>query len=106
MTVKDSTTDTVSTIKPTGRDMFERRSLKDDIFSEIVGLELRDVPCRFLYAADNVMTVLDERTLEEYTFPADLAKSEVQSLLEGKTKLTDRLLRLRWYSGQVENGTG
>lgn len=86
--------------------MFERKSSNDDIFSPIVGLELRDVASRFLYAADNAMTVLDERTLEEYTFPADLAKSEVQSLLEGKTRLTNCLLWLRWYSGQVENGAG
>lgn len=54
-----------------------------------VGLELRDVACRFLYAADNTMTVLDERTLEEYSFPADLAKPEVQSLLEGKPQTSN-----------------
>lgn len=47
-------------------------------------MELRDVGCKFLYASEDGVTLIDERTLDEHIIPIDLIKPEVKTLLEGK----------------------
>lgn len=70
-------------------------------------MELRDVGCKFLYAAEDSIALIDERTLEEHTVPINLIKNETKSLLEGKFLVATSSLNLsRRYAGQVKDGTG
>jgi hypothetical protein len=93
--------------------MSVRRSLLDvRRCPKFLGLELRDVGCKYLYAGEDGVTLIDERTLEQHTIPTDLIKPEVKSLLEGNNlgnfdlHITLKCYVHRWNDGQIENGSG
>jgi hypothetical protein len=87
MTVKDPQTDSITTIKPTGRDYYESTCQERGRCALFVpvGLELRDETCKFMYnSGDGSINALDERTLEEYQVPVIFVSDTVLSLLESK----------------------
>lgn len=58
--------------------------------SHILGLEIRDVSCKFLYTADSEINLMDDKTFEELTIPKSIVKPEVYTLLEDGLSLKMR----------------
>lgn len=92
MSVRDPSNDSVTTIKPMGRDMFESKSEMEDILIIIcTGLELRDVSCKYLYSTDTEINLMDEKSFEEISIPKSLVKEATINLLEDGMSLKVRL---------------
>lgn len=55
-----------------------------------VGLELRDVSCKYLYSTDTEINLMDDKTFEELTIPKSIVKPEIYNLLEDGLSLKMR----------------
>lgn len=67
----------------------------------VVGLELKDVACQFLYRADDSIVVLGEKTLEEHVLDVAVVGDKLLGLLEGGT-----LIRVRFSGDKAIAATG
>lgn len=56
-----------------------------------LGLELRDMACKYIYSTDSEINLLDEKTFEEISIPKSLVKESTINLLEDGMSLKVRL---------------
>ena len=61
------------------------------LISFLLGLELRDVACKYLYSTDMEINLLDEKTFEEISIRKSLVKESTVNLLEDGMALKVRL---------------
>lgn len=76
--VKDAVTETLTTLKPSARDYFEK-------------LDLVDVNHQYLYTVDETAYFLNSKTLEEVALPARLVTGNLAKVLEGGIEVKVRM---------------
>lgn len=76
--VKDAVTETLTTLKPSARDCFEK-------------LDLVDVNHQYLYTVDETAYLLNPKTLEEVALPARLVTGNLAKVLEGGIEVKIRM---------------
>lgn len=57
----------------------------------MLGLELRDTSCKFLYSTEDEISLIDEKTFEELTIPKSIVKDSTLNLLEDGMSLKLRM---------------
>ncbi len=71
--------------------MYESKKFTLKLGALILGLELRDVACKFLYANGDELNLMDEKTLEELIVPRSVVKESILNLLEDGMPLKIRM---------------
>lgn len=92
--IKDVVSEALTTIKPSARDLFESkhcRAIPIKGSCNVVELEMQDVIFRYLYEANDLIYLLNPKTLEEVAVPSRLVQGNLARLLEGGAAVKVRM---------------